>query len=157
MILSHIQMWRDKLCFFPEPLNKALAFIENPVVSELAVGKYPIIGDQIFCLIQECTTQVAKNIAPESHHQYIDIQYLIHGDEYIGHTFKFNQKPSIDKTPEQDILFYQHIEDESWLHLTPGMFAVFFPHDIHRPCCHQKHPIVIKKAVLKIDLQLLSS
>lgn len=157
MILSHIQMWQDKLCFFPEPLNQALNFIISQPLEQLAVGKYKINGDQIFCLIQECTTKNAEQINPESHHQYIDIQYLIHGDEYIGHSCKLNQIPIIDKTPEQDILFYSQIKNESWLHLTPGMFAVFFPHDIHRPCCHPQHPSVIKKAVLKIDLQLLSS
>ena len=62
-----------------------------------------------------------------------------------------------DMTPQQDILFWQVEDEETQIRLTPGMFAIFFPQDIHRPCCHpregeQKH---LRKAVMKIDCALL--
>ncbi len=62
-----------------------------------------------------------------------------------------------DRTPQQDILFWQVEEEETQITLKPGMFAIFFPQDIHRPCCHprdgeRQH---IRKAVMKIDRALL--
>ena len=48
-------------------------------------------------------------------------------------------------------MLYAAAEDEIQLPMKPGMFAVFFPEDIHRP--GMGAPGRIKKAVVKIKVQ----
>lgn len=56
---------------------------------------------------------------------------------------------------EKDVAFYAiPPERESSLLMQPGMFAVFFPHDIHRPCCQTTRPAKVKKVVVKIHRSL---
>ncbi len=64
---------------------------------------------------------------PESHKQFIDIQYLISGEERMGVSRAESGSHCVteDRTPQQDILFWQVEEEETQITLKPGMFAIF--------------------------------
>jgi len=53
-------------------------------------------------------------------------------------------------------VFYQQVQNEMAVPLLPGTFAVFFPHDLHRPCCQTHGESLIRKAVIKIHLSLFT-
>ena len=64
--------------------DKAFAFLKDHDLVKLAKGKYPIDGDNVFASVTEDSTKNLEKTNWESHRKYIDIQYVINGEELIG-------------------------------------------------------------------------
>lgn len=98
------------------------------------------------------TEQVA-----EKHETYIDVHYLIEGEEMIGWSpAEGGEQPVQAYDEEGDYALYQPSDEEVKLAMKPGMFAVFFPHDIHRPGMAEQ-PAAIRKLVVKIHINMFES
>ncbi|WP_394549960.1 YhcH/YjgK/YiaL family protein [Pantoea sp. SGAir0180] len=158
MIVCDLHDWaRERHAFHPI-VDQAIRWITDNDLSQMATGKYAILpDDQMFCLLQEMETEPASVRRAESHFRYVDIQYLLAGCETIGVA---RAHPDLviaeDRREEHDVVFYQGITDESRITLTPGQFALFFPHDLHRPGCAAPRAQAIRKAVIKIHLDLFA-
>lgn len=128
----------------------ALHYLETTNLNALEPGKYPIQGDSVFALIQAPETAKREERLWESHKRYIDIQYLITGNEWIG----FQNTDSLTiKEPyhtERDIAFYHDNGKGFFVPLEPESFVVCFPQDAHMPLVCENTPEVIKKVVIKI-------
>lgn len=134
-------------------INKKVArgftFLHETDLSQLSEGKYVIDGEEIFAGIQEYNTKTKGDANIESHHQYIDIQYIISGEEYIGVATKENQIPTI-RNEKDDYDFYDC--DTTLFKMKEGMFAIFFPDDIHMPGVQIDASSPVKKVVIKIKI-----
>lgn len=84
MICENIKNTKDYTGINPN-FKKAFEFIINNNLNELKVGNYEIDGDKVFAFVQEYTTQAAVDKRWESHEKYIDIQYIIDGEEVMGY------------------------------------------------------------------------
>lgn len=159
MIVTSLKAWPAQASAYHPVIHQALTFLAGRDFKDFAPGKIDIIPGKLFCLLQEMDSVPFDEARPESHHQFIDIQYLISGHELMGVSRAESGLHTIadDRTPQQDIIFWQIDEEEMQVTLTPGMFAIFFPEDIHRPCCHPQGGRVnhLRKAVVKIDRRLL--
>jgi YhcH/YjgK/YiaL family protein len=132
-----------------EKFETAFKYITETDLFNLPDGKYEIDGENLFALVQEYNTKNESDLKPESHFHYIDIQYMISGSENIGIAVLENQKPVIVDA-ENDYAFYEcatHL-----LLLKQGMFAVFFPDDLHMPGIKIKQSEKVKKLVLKLRI-----
>jgi YhcH/YjgK/YiaL family protein len=131
--------------------KKAFDYIRNTDLSSLAVGKYKIEGDDIFGLIQEYKTLSIDEKQFETHRNYIDIQYIISGEEMMGYTTPENLSVKTPYNPDKDCEFY-HDSQMSECVAGAGSYAVFFPEEPHKPGCTVTGKSVsdIKKLVLKI-------
>ncbi len=120
----------------------------------METGRYEIEGTDIFALVQEVDTDHVENRRPETHEEYVDIQYLVSGGERIGHAF-LNSATQVkeDKRPEKDVIFYENPAGERLITLFPGDYAIFFPTDIHRPGCEYQELMKIKKSCRQDSLQ----
>ena len=85
----------------------------------------------------------------EGHHQYIDLQYIISGTEYIGITTLTNQIP-IETNSENDYDLYEI--DSDLIRFDSGMFMIFFPDDLHMPGISLNQVSTVKKIVVKIKV-----
>ena len=126
---------------------KAFEYILKTDFSILADGKYEIEGEKIFALVQQYKTKDRSEAKLEAHKKYIDIQFISSGVELIGVSILNQQKPVINE-PEKDIAFYDG--KASFLKLEEGMFAVFFPHDMHMPGIKLEESALVKKIVIKV-------
>lgn len=133
-----------------ENLKKGFNYLKNSDLKSLEAGKYEIDGMNVFALISEYETKKHENCRPEAHRDYADIQFIISGKEAIGYVFLKDQPKTVDYNPATDIVFYA--SETSPLILEAGMFAVFFPHDVHRPCMQIDGPEKVKKVVIKVKL-----
>lgn len=133
-----------------ENLKKGFNYLRNTDLKTLEVGKYEIDGTNVYALISEYETKKHEDCRPEAHHKYADIQCIISGKEAIGFVTLNNQPEMVTYNPDKDIVFYQ--TETSPLILEEGMFAVFFPQDVHRPCMQIGGPEKVKKAVIKVKL-----
>jgi YhcH/YjgK/YiaL family protein len=129
-------------------LAKAFQYICYTDFSITPPGKYEIDGDRVFALVSEYETKDPKTTKPEKHEKYIDIQYIISGCELIGYAPFTDQNPSVEYDTVKDIAFYD--EPVSFIKMDTGMFAIFFPHDLHQPCIQFKNSVMVKKVVVKV-------
>jgi biofilm protein TabA len=156
MIFSDLATWEREKSQYPQAINKGLEYIRSTDFSTLAPGKYEIESDLMVAMVQQPTTKSWDQQRPESHQSYIDIQYLIEGEEVIRvATLTADAVISEEDFASRDVAFYEKTGAESSLQLYPGAFTVFYPSDIHRPCCSVDQDQTIKKVVIKIHKALL--
>ena len=130
-----------------ERIAKGFAFLRNTDLDAIPSGKHDIEGDTIFALVQEYQTKPLEDCKLESHKKYIDIQYVIRGEEMMGITTQNNQK-IIEVNEEKDYTFYEGTT--SLVRVSKGMFTIFFPDDLHQPCVQTKTISEVKKVVIKV-------
>lgn len=137
-------------------LVKGLEYLKNTDFSKLPEGRYEIDRKNLLAIVQDYQTTPKAESEAESHREYIDIQFLANGSEVIGWGLTGAGSEVLhDLGAKQDTIIYKTIRNEIDLVLHPGMYAIFFPTDIHRPCCNFGAGGRVKKVVLKVAVELL--
>ena len=131
-------------------VKKAFLYLKKNDLTTIQNGKYEIEQDKIFLIVQEYKTKNKENSQLESHKKYIDIQFIIKGEEQLGYTNIDNTNISIPYNEEKDIMFLNGNCD--FLKAKQGDFIIFFPHDAHMPSIATDKPSYVKKAVIKIKV-----
>ncbi|SMC22216.1 biofilm protein TabA [Andreprevotia lacus DSM 23236] len=156
MMLGNLLSWPLQQAVFPAAVNHALALLQQQDLATLPAGRYPLDGDKLFFMIQEMNTRPQQDKKPEAHREHADIQLLLAGNERYGMAPPAPESCIVeDRRDTHDIAFYAAPADEVFFDLQPGMFAVFFPGELHRPCCAVAEAQPIRKAVVKIHRSLL--
>lgn len=155
MIFGHIS--QPNPCRLPASIERALDFLRRTDFSTLAPGVVEIEGRDIYAQILDLTTKEKQENRPEVHRRYLDIQFLAWGEEKIGFAIDTGNNVISESLLEQrDIIFYQQMENESEIEMTPGHYVIFFPQDVHRPQCHKEKESVIRKVVIKVAISTLN-
>lgn len=130
-----------------ERLGKAFEYISATDFTKIAPGKYEVDGDAIFAIVQEYDTKDEADCNLEGHFKYIDIQYIVSGEEIISVVPLTNQIP-VTKNEENDYAFYNCVA--SPITIRAGMFTIFFQDDLHKPCMKSGSVSKVKKVVMKV-------
>lgn len=130
-------------------LSKALDILKNTDFNNVSDGKYVVDGDSLFYTVMTYQTKI-KNDTPESHIRYIDIQYAIEGEEYIGVAPLHSMKAQLSENITSDIYFWTG--ECSNIKLSPHCFAILFPQDAHAPGIAVNEPETIRKVVVKVQV-----
>jgi YhcH/YjgK/YiaL family protein len=128
--------------------DKAFAFLKETDLSTLTSGRHEIDGANAFALVSEGPSKDYDKTAFESHKNYIDLQFVISGEEKMGKATLASL--TIDKpyNERNDIMFYT---GDGEIYLVPqNTFMLFFPSDAHRPSITPGGNKVVKKVVIKI-------
>jgi YhcH/YjgK/YiaL family protein len=132
-------------------LAEAFAFLARPDLAGLPEGRHPIRDTRIYALVQEYQTQPLAAGFLEAHRNYLDVQFIVHGEEWIGYAPLTNQTIQTPYDAARDIAFYQGTCTPCHLHA--GMFAIFFPADAHLPARTIATPGRVRKVVVKVSVQ----
>lgn len=130
----------------------ALDWMMNERIDELTAPDVITIDERrVFAQIQAYESLDPAEQRFESHRNYIDIQYVQSGTETILWTPIDTLSVQDEYDPATDNMFY-HDAPATELRLYSGYFAVFYPHDGHKPRCllgtrEQIGKIVVKVAV----------
>lgn len=155
MIFGHIS--QPNPCRLPAAIEKALNFLRTTDFSKLSPGVVEIDGKTIFAQVIDLTTREQHENRPEVHRRYLDIQFLAWGEEKIGIAIDSgNNEVSEELLEQRDIIFYHHSENESFIEMVPGSYAIFFPQDVHRPACNKNEATPIRKIVVKVAVSALN-
>jgi YhcH/YjgK/YiaL family protein len=155
MIFGDITNTYDMEKIYPDVIRKVVNYLKNTEFNKCEAGKYELQGEDIYYTIMDVTTREKKLSRPEIHRQFIDIQFLVKGEELIGFARDTgNNKVYEDALQEKDVLFYEDAENETDLIMKPGNFAILFPNDVHRPNCVYNNECLIRKVVVKINTKL---
>ncbi|MFM9276668.1 YhcH/YjgK/YiaL family protein [Paenibacillus jiagnxiensis] len=131
--------------------DEAFAFIQQSSTRDLIPGKYKIDGDRVFAMVQEYVTKPESECGWESHREYIDIQYLVLGQEQMNSAPLDRLIDQSDYVTATDKISYRSaLSPYSSLQVRAGQFTVFFPEDGHQACICSGTSEVVKKIVIKV-------
>ena len=156
MIFGSIQNLEHDKKFLSMALVKGLEYIRDADLTKLAAGRYEIDGNALFALVQDNRTAPKAERKAEAHKKYIDIQYVHSGSEIIGFGLADPANEVLENLLDQkDAIFFKQVKNEMDLVLTPGMYAIFFSADVHRPGCIHGSPASVRKVVVKVAINNL--
>ncbi len=163
MIFGNILSSQD-FDFLPSALKKALEYVQSSGLDKLPLGRHNIDGELMFANVMEFEAGVAEQKLAEVHKEYIDVQFLISGFERIGYGLANKSNPiSTEYDSENDYYLVESMKHECEVLLEPGMFAIFFPEEPHKPGCRyvDEHAsmtcdnYMLKKVVVKVHRSLI--
>ncbi|NII27657.1 DUF386 domain-containing protein [Pseudoflavitalea sp. X16] len=130
---------------------KAFQYLTETDFTQVPKGKYEIDGTAIFAIVNEYDTVPASGEKMEAHKKYIDVQYIVSGQELIGHDWLRQQAPA--KAYDESSDYWLFGEPPAFFSkLEQGMFAIFYPTDLHMPNIMVKQPSPVKKVVIKVSV-----
>lgn len=129
----------------------AFRYLTETNFSEVIKGKYEIDGTDVIAIVNEYDTVPASGEQMEAHKKYIDVQYIVSGEELIGHDFLQQQEPSKAYDDASDYWLFGD-KPSFFSHMKKGMFAIFYPTDLHMPNIQVQGAAPVKKVVMKVSV-----
>jgi YhcH/YjgK/YiaL family protein len=143
--LAHVALYRG----VHERLGAGLAWLAAADPASLTAGRHEIDGDRLFALVNDFDTKLPGQGFLEAHRRYIDIQCVLRGEERIGYA----PLEKLTARPYDEAKDFMRLDGPAdFLHLCPGSFAVFFPHDAHMPGIALDRPAAVRKVVVKVAM-----
>ena len=127
----------------------ALRYLLDADLAALTPGRHDIDGDDVFALIQEYDSKPREEGAWEAHRQYLDVQYVVSGEERIGFA-NTERLQAGEYDAENDFLPLEGEGD--FLEMQAGTFMILAPQDAHMPGIALADPQPMKKVVMKVRL-----
>ena len=148
MILSTLS--QASRCSALHPLfPRAFEYMRSTNLLALAPGIHPIVGEQLFAIVERMLGRNREQAQLECHRKYIDIQLVLQGVDEMGWKPLHDcHKPVADYSTEKDIQFF-YDAPASWIATPPDTFCIFFPEDAHAPLVSTGniHKVIFKIAV----------
>ncbi len=145
----------DNLGLYCRPgtrLHRALVYARD-VVQNAAEGRTDIDGDRLFASLAAYETGSREERRFEAHRNYIDVQVLLEGEESIDVVLDRDLPVLAAYDEQKEVMFFQPPQHYASLPMRPGYFAVFYPHDIHRPGCRLRGEHRVRKIVMKVAVE----
>lgn len=112
-------------------IEQGFRFLQTQSLADLPLGRNDIDGDNLFALVAEYETRAADQCLLEAHRRYLDIQYIVTGQEKMGYASLDGLTLATQYDANKDIAFYSGAED--YVTVKSGMFTLFMPDDAHKP------------------------
>ncbi len=154
MIVATMDHLEEQVISSPA-LVKAFSFLRNLDSDGLQEGRIEIDGEQVFAIVLSYTTKpINSHVEMEGHSKYIDLQYLVKGEEAIGWV-PAEQVPvttpyQTDSDAWAGILPTASV---TWLRLCAGQVAMFYPSDAHVTQHVSGRPAPVVKVVVKVAIE----
>ena len=137
-------MYKDKL---NARVIEGLEYLKSADFTKIGDGRHEI-NENMYINVQ--TYQTKEDALFEAHRDYIDIQYVIEGEEQIGVTDYSNCSEAITYDKEKDIEFLNG--DGEYYPLNAGEYMVLYPCDAHKPSISLNNQSTVRKAVVKVKI-----
>jgi YhcH/YjgK/YiaL family protein len=116
---------------------------------DIADARYELEATGDYAMVQTYETLPRERRSFESHQEYIDVQYVVAGREIVYYRHASTLTPKAPYDAAKDAIFYEDADDRP-LKLQAGEFAIFWPHDAHKPACMLEKNDTIRKVVVKV-------
>jgi len=129
-------------------IQKALGFLAATDFLAMAPGRYDIDGDEMFALVQDYVTRPRGDVLWEAHRSYIDVQFIVSGEEMLGYGELSAMQASVPYDATKDCL--RAVGEGSFVRALPGTFLIFYPQDVHMPGVMASRAQAVRKVVVKV-------
>lgn len=136
--------------FLNTDLQKCFEYIKNNDLKNLEKGTYEICGNDLFVNIVEYETTTEDKRFWEAHKNYLDLHFMLDGEEIINVNFIDNMK-QIEFVEKDDFLSLEGNKKSSIL-LEEGDFLICYPNDAHMTAIKVSDSKKIKKAIFKVKI-----
>lgn len=150
MLYTNIR-FAEKYDYLAEKFKLGYAFLRREDLPGLADGAYPL-GQGVTANVQSYATDPAQEKRFETHDRFIDIQYIVSGEELFGVADRDTLTPDTPYDAEKDIAFYKTPAHQTDLYLRAGSFAVVTPEEGHQPGRAAGAASQVKKVVVKVPV-----
>jgi len=150
MIVSDLDHIDHQIASTPG-LQKAFAFLRADNIHGLPDGRVEIDGERVFALVQRYETMITEAPRFECHRKYIDVQFIVSGEEVIGWAPLSRMTITEAYDADKDICFGT-VAMGKWTraYLQEGQLAVLWPEDGHAPKLAGKASSPVMKIVVKV-------
>lgn len=118
-------------------------------ITDWSVGTVQLSGGNKI-LVQEMDTKSTEGKLCEAHRDYLDIQYIVEGEEVVGWAPLETLTLDGEFNTAKDKGMYAGPVD--YMRIGAGYCYVVYPEDAHMPGVHLDEPHHIKKLVLKLKV-----
>jgi YhcH/YjgK/YiaL family protein len=132
--------------------TKAFEILIDSALPKKEDGRYDVDGDKLYYIVQHYTTKPREECKLEAHKKYIDVQFVVSGQEILYYVSLKRLKIETPYDQTKDVAFYKVPGDLTAVNLRPGMFCILFPQDGHIPCCQFNGPSNVHKVVIKVKI-----
>lgn len=115
-----------------EKITEALDLIKNLDKSTLTPGIHEV-NDEFYYNYLEYEAKEPTDTIYESHKNYVDIQYIVEGQEHIDVSFEEYMELDTPYNTEKDIMFFKNPKESFARILGPGEYVIVLPHELHKP------------------------
>lgn len=148
MIIDSIQNFKIYSVLNNHFLTAFKCLYENDY-SVMPAGRYETDDDKVYILVQDYVGKPKEKGCWEAHKRYIDIHYIVEGEEYVGYSHIQNHN-IIQYIDEKDK--YVTEGDGDYIKLKRCNFVIFYPQDAHMTGISTGEPQQIKKVVIKVQV-----
>ena len=115
-----------------EKISEALDFIKNLDTANLTPGIHEV-NDEFYYNYLEYEAKEPTNSIYEAHKNYVDIQYIVAGQEQVDVSFEEYMELNTPYDAEKDIMFFKNPQEHFTRVLGPGEYVIVLPHELHKP------------------------
>lgn len=121
---------------------------------DLENGTY-LLNSHVKAIVSEYETKKENECGYEAHKRFIDIQCVLKGEEKVSCSPIESLKETKPYSEEIDAAFYSADINyqPSYINLLPDYFAIFYPQDGHMPQLCIDKPQLVKKIVVKVEIE----
>ena len=132
-------------------VNEAIEYISKLDVSFLRLGKY-VVNDNFFYIVQEYMSKGTDDIFLKSHRKYIDIQWIVEGNEVIQIANISSLTVKEKYNAEKDIILWNLPTQMIQMNLNEEGYVVLYPEYAYKNCSFMNISKNIKKIVGKVKI-----
>ena len=115
-----------------EKISEALDYIKDLDKSTLTPGIHEV-NDEFYYNYLEYEAKEPTNTIYEAHKNYVDIQYIVDGQEQVDVSFEEYMELDTPYDAEKDIMFFKNPTQHFTRILGPGECVIVLPHELHKP------------------------
>lgn len=160
-IFGNIEVLRNQVT--DEKFDKAFEYLtevlkentqENKRLISLPLNAFEKVDldDNNFALEQIYNSKEREDCFFESHKKYIDVQFILDGEEIIEVDNISNLNETFSYNDEMDLIKYNDSKFSSSIKLKKGDIAIFYPEDAHMPCVKITESQKVVKTVVKVKV-----
>jgi len=151
MVVTDLEHMAEQIVMTPG-MKKALDFIKKAQGQDLPDGRTDVDGDKVYVMVQSYDTIVPGNQPKlEAHKKYIDVQYVVKGEEVVGWALAYRLHETMAYDAAKDVwLGTMPAKDMTPVRLSAGQAAILWPTDAHAPRLAAGVPSFVKKLVVKV-------
>ncbi len=136
--------------FQSQNIAEAIQFLKDINLENINDGRTIIKRKEIFVITSEYIPKKEKEIYWEAHEDYIDIQYIVQGEELIGYAKIDEFEVAVPYGINIDVVLGN--ANGCFIEMKTGDFMVLFPGDVHKPGIISEEQCRVKKIVIKIKI-----
>ena len=131
--------------------NVAFEALEKLSREQFMSGKYEVENDTVFINAVEYSTHTVDTAKMEAHRKYIDVMFMISGEERIltAPICSLSFFPQ-EYCEANDVLFVNIPDSPTELLLDENSVVILFPEDAHAPGICSNEPSTVRKLIAKV-------